>query len=931
MSFQARGPGWRVVAGTAFAIVFLLGLDASSRGREARVLTRVNAAEAVEGEVLLKYWDDRAGANHNAIEIAADVDTVESIDRRGVHRMRSKRLRTSELLSLLAQDPDVEYAEPNYVVRLLSTPNDPSFTSLWGLFNDRFNPVGGGGVAGADIDAPAAWDITTGNRRSVIGVIDTGIDYSHPDLAANMWSAPAPFQVTIGGVTISCAAGTHGFNAVARTCDPMDDHTHGTHAAGTIGASGNNATGVTGVNWIASMMGIKVLGASGSGTVADVVAGLEFAVQAKAAFAATNAANLRVLSNSWASSAPSTALQNAINAANGSEMLVVTAAGNGASNNDTAPVYPASYALPNVVTVASSTSADQRSPFSNYGATSVHLAAPGSAILSTVPGNAYAVYQGTSMATAHVSGAALLTLSMCTLTTPELKSLLLDSVDRVPGFSGITTTGGRLNVRTMVQDCPRPNVTSVTLTSDVASPQPLGETVTWTAVAGGGQGPYSYRWSVEVSPGVWSNTAWGPSNTFAWTPTEVNASYRVLVGVRSAWNTGGAELWASKPYSIQPPVTGATLTPSVAAPRRLGTTVTWTASAAGGQAPYEYRFAIWDGTAWTVTRAWSASNTYAWTPSVANPDYKVLVQVRSAWNTGDSEFSVVRPFAIGGDATGLTLTPSAAAPGAVGRAVTFTAAASGGLAPYQFQWSIWNGAWTIAAAWSTSNVFTWTPTVANSSNRVRVEVRSAWNTGLAERSTIIDYAIMATITGATLTPNLPLPQREGTTIRWQASATGGQPPYQYRWVVFDGTTWTNVTQWSTISTFDWTPMSPSDNYKVAVHVRSAWNTGTPEFTAFRDYVVTRLVLSTATVVFEPPTNSWDINYYRLEIFAAGADLNTATPIATQNLGRPPVVSGKSSVDVLATILQLPQGSYLVTVASVGFQGIARSEPFTFFR
>ena len=120
--------------------------------------------------------------------------------------------------------------------------------------------------------------------------------------------------------------------------------------------------------------------------------------------------------------------------------------------------------------VASSTSADLRSSFSNYGATSVHLAAPGSAVLSTVPGNAYAVYQGTSMATAHVSGAALLALSMCSVTTQELKSLLLDSADRVPAFSGITTTGGRLNVRAMVQNCPHPNVTSVTLTSDVRVP-----------------------------------------------------------------------------------------------------------------------------------------------------------------------------------------------------------------------------------------------------------------------------------------------------------------------------------------------------------------------------------------------------------------------------------------------------------------------------
>jgi subtilisin family serine protease len=837
MSFQVRGPGW-FAAWTLLAGSFLCGFLVSSVPEASPVFTRLNGAEAVEGEVLLKYRDGRAGANHTAIETAAAADIVESLDQRGLHRMRSSRLLTSELLKLLAQDPDVEYAEPNYVVRVLGVPNDPSFASLWGLFNNGLNPVGGGGVAGADIDAPGAWDLATGNRANVVGVIDTGIDYTHPDLAANIWSAAAPFQVTIGGVTITCAVGTHGFNAVARNCDPMDDHSHGTHAAGTIGARGNNATGVTGVNWTASMMAIKALGSSGTGTVSDVVAGLEFAVQVKEAFAATNAARIRVLSNSWASSAPSLALQNAINAANSSEMLLVTAAGNAGANNDAVPVYPASYALPNVVAVASSTSSDQRSSFSNYGATSVHLAAPGSAVLSTVPGNAYGIQQGTSMATAHVSGAALLAVSMCTLTTQELKSLLLDSVDPVPALSGITTTGGRLNVRRMVQNCPRPNVASATLTSDLASPQALGKTVTWTAVAGGGQGPYSYRWSVEVSPGVFWNSAWGTSNTFAWTPTDVNASYRVLVGVRSAWNTGAAELWAVKPYSIQAPVTGATLTPSVAAPQSPGTTITWTASAAGGQAPYQYQFALWDGLTWQVTRPWAASSTWAWSPTVVNPDYRVVVQVRSAWNTGVGEFSIAKPFAIGA---------------------------------------------------------------------------------------------MPSVTAATLTPNLSSPRPIGTTIRWQASAVGGQQPYQYQWVVFDGNTWANVTGWTTSSTFDWTPSATNDSYRVAVRVRSAWNTGAAEFTAFHNYVVTTVGPSTATVIFEPATPSEAVTYYRFEVFAAGANTNAAAPIVTQNLGRPPVVSGECSADVRATILPLPPGQYLVTVAAVGAQGTLRSAAFNLTR
>src|SRR5688500_11455259 len=157
MSFQVRGPGWPAVAVATVAVVFFLGFPASTQGPGRGRIVRVNGYEAVEGEVLLKYREDRASASHAAIETAADADTVEALDRRGVRRLRSRRLRTTELLALLASDPDVEYAEPNYVIRLDATPNDPSFPSLWGLFNTGVNPVGGGGLAGSDVDAPAAW------------------------------------------------------------------------------------------------------------------------------------------------------------------------------------------------------------------------------------------------------------------------------------------------------------------------------------------------------------------------------------------------------------------------------------------------------------------------------------------------------------------------------------------------------------------------------------------------------------------------------------------------------------------------------------------------------------------------------------------------------------------------------------------------------
>ena len=447
----------RLIAAVVLAITALVTADLSTQGRRERASVLVDGREAVEGEVLVQFRDEAAIFEQARAADEIDADEVESLGRRGARRIRARRMGTRELLARLRANPDVEFVEPNYIIRLSALPNDPSFGNLWGLFNFG-QDYGGVGLAGADTDATLAWDVSTGSHANVIGVVDSGIDYNHPDLAANMWTAPFAFSVTIGGLAINCAAGTHGFNAITNTCNPIDDNSHGTHVAGTIGAVGNNGVGVVGLNWTASMMALKFLDSTGTGTTSNAIKAIEFAVQAKAVLG-TSIANVRVLSNSWTGNAFSQSLLNEVNRTNNADMLFVAAAGNSGLNNDISPSYPASYSTANIIAVAATTNRDQRASFSNYGATSVDLGAPGVAILSTTRNNTYSSFSGTSMATPHVSGAAALVLSACSLTTAALKATILSTVDPIPAMAGITTTGGRLNVNNAIRSCaPSPTV-----------------------------------------------------------------------------------------------------------------------------------------------------------------------------------------------------------------------------------------------------------------------------------------------------------------------------------------------------------------------------------------------------------------------------------------------------------------------------------------
>ncbi|WP_320060324.1 S8 family serine peptidase [Planktothrix agardhii] len=370
------------------------------------------------------------------------------------------------MISTYKNDPRFEYIEPDYIITLedvekpssatessekitpqATTPNDPGYSQLWGL-----NNIGqSGGTADADIDAPEAWDIQKGNQNLVIGVIDTGVDYDHPDLSANIWTNPG--EIAGDGIDNDSNGyidDVRGWDFAYNDNNPMDVHGHGTHVAGTIAGKGNNGVGVTGVAWNAKIMPLKFLNDSGSGSLSNAILAINYAT----------AKGVKLTNNSWGGGGYTQALYDAINTAGQQGALFIAAAGNSSQNTDTTPAYPASYDLANIISVASTTRTDGLSWFSNYGATTVDLGAPGSDIYSAWPNSTYNTISGTSMASPHVTGAAALLWSQNpTWTAQQVKNRLMSTGDSISALNGKTVSGKRLNIYNALMSSNLPTVT----------------------------------------------------------------------------------------------------------------------------------------------------------------------------------------------------------------------------------------------------------------------------------------------------------------------------------------------------------------------------------------------------------------------------------------------------------------------------------------
>jgi subtilisin family serine protease len=521
----------QLIVGMACAVA-ALGLSAASGARSDRSAKQPAYAD---GAVIVDYGVGTDARLRTGLERGVG-GTVRHRFRNGAVLLSVPSGQVSSAIDALRRSGQVRYAEPDYLQVASAVPNDPSFTKQWALSNLGQSVNGTTGTAGDDERATPAWDVTTGSSSIVVAEVDTGVDYNHPDLAANIWSNP-------GGIN-GCAAGTHGYNVLTSTCDPMDDDTsyggHGTHVAGIIGAVGNNGVGVSGVNWTTRILPVKWLNSSGSGTTSQLISALDWVLQAKQA-----GVNIRVVNDSatFVGTSFSQALSDEIDALGQAGILFVTAAGNTGEDNDDPSVgrYPCRYDRPTEICVTASAQNDTLPSWANYGATTVDLAAPGNNIYSTLRNNTYGFINGGSMAAAQVSGAAGLILSADSLSTTALKADILDNVDPVAALSGLVRTGGRLDICSAIPGCvSRPTPSSLPVVS--GAPQ-QGQTV---AVSNGSwhgsPTSYTYQWErCDASGANCTSISGATQSSYLVTAADVGATLRGAVTATNAYGTGAAE------------------------------------------------------------------------------------------------------------------------------------------------------------------------------------------------------------------------------------------------------------------------------------------------------------------------------------------------------------------------------------------------------
>jgi subtilisin family serine protease len=429
------------------------------------------AAAAVPGEILIQYHANASMIDQleaRSLVGAASRQVLRDVGDGALELVTVPDAAVDAAIAALQRHPAVRFAEPNHIYSIDATANDPFYTdgSLWGMYSEKSPPGPPPTTNQYGSAAETAWDIgEVGSNNIIVGVIDTGIDFNHPDLNANIWTNPFDPIDGIdndGNGRIDDRRGWDFFRNDNTVFD-ADEHPHATHVAGTIGAEGNNGIGVVGVNWNVTMISLKFLGPTGSGSLANAVLAIDYLTDLKKLHPSLN---IVASNNSWGCHGCfDQALEDAIVRAAKQDILFVAAAGNANNNNDAFPFYPANHTTDGptragyeaVISVAAITDFGSKASFSNFGATTVDLGAPGQGILSTTPNNTYSFFNGTSMASPHVAGAVALLASMPTaLTAKQLREAILNGTTLTPSLVGLVATNGRLDIENLLNGPPPP-------------------------------------------------------------------------------------------------------------------------------------------------------------------------------------------------------------------------------------------------------------------------------------------------------------------------------------------------------------------------------------------------------------------------------------------------------------------------------------------
>lgn len=521
-------------------------------------------ARFVPGELLIEFqpWASEATkATARQVVGAVLASRIRNAAEGQLERVRLiSGIDVAAAIRLLRDSPAIRFAEPNWIYTHEAVSNDPGYTGgyLWGMYGDTTTPANQFGSQAGEAWAAGA----VGSSTVYVAVIDEGIDFNHPDLGANIWSNPFDPVDGADNDGNGFADDVHGWDFFQDNNSVYDGgpgnttvDAHGTHVSGTIGGVGGNGIGVVGVNWNVTILSAKFLGPSG-GSTADAVAALNYVTDLKQ----RHGLNIIATNNSWGGGGYSQALHDAILRAAKAGILFVAAAGNGnifgiGQNNDTIANYPSNYSTlvgtttesaasyEGVIAVASLTNTGARSSFSNYGATTVDLGAPGSGVVSTTPSNTYSSFSGTSMATPHVTGAAALYKSMNPLATAaDVRAAILQSASSTPtpSMAGITVTGGRLNIGTWFATVPPP-----------AAPGGLGATavstsqinLAWTDNANNEDGFTVERCTGASCTNFGQIASLGP-NVTSYSNTGLAASTTYRYRVR-AFNGGGSSAFSN--------------------------------------------------------------------------------------------------------------------------------------------------------------------------------------------------------------------------------------------------------------------------------------------------------------------------------------------------------------------------------------------------